>query len=86
MQIEDDERPLGELCGVPPIPHKQNKAGRTIIDDFIDRLKREDASKTAEAQDTARRPIAGTRYDINGYAGGPTTIRDLCFVEKRKAR
>ncbi len=84
-KFEEDES-IAELCGVPRTPYKLNKRGRALIGDFVDRLRREDASKIANVQDSNRHPIGSTRYDINSYAGGPATIRDLCFIEKRKVR
>ena len=82
----EEEESTAELCGAPRMPHKLNKKGRESIVDLIDRLRREDASKVANIQDSERHHFGSTRYDVNSYSGGPATIRDLCFVEKRKAR
>jgi hypothetical protein len=82
----EEEESTAELCRIPRMPHKLNKGEQRVIDDLIDRLTREDASGTANIQDAERRHIGSTRYDINAYGGGPATIPDLCFVEKRKVR
>jgi hypothetical protein len=83
----EEEESLAELCrGRTREPHKLGKRGRMIVGDLMDRVKREDASKAANIQDSERLHVGSTRYDVNSYVGGPATIRDLCFVEKRKVR
>ena len=82
----EDERSVAELLGVPRVPHKLTKPHRAMIADMIDCAIRKNASKIAEVQDGTRRPVENNRYDVNSYAGGPTTIPDLCVVKKRKVR
>jgi len=81
----EEEESVAELCRTPPVK-QGNKLVRTIVGDLIDREKRDDARKTASIQDTERRHVEGTRYDVNSYAGGPMTIADLCVVKKKKVR
>lgn len=50
----EEEELTAELCGAPRMPHKLNKKGREFIVDLIDRLRREDASKVANIQDSER--------------------------------
>jgi hypothetical protein len=83
---DEDERSLAELCATPRMPYKLKKAGKRVIGDFLDRWKREGASETAKAQDSQRCPNSSTRYDVNNYSGGPTTIHDVGVIEKRKVR
>jgi len=84
-QFEDEES-VTDLCKAPRLPYKLNKGGRRIVADLIDRVRREDASKTAKVQDSQRRYVGSDRYDVNSYAGGPVTIPDLCVIKKRKIR
>jgi hypothetical protein len=82
----EEEESVAELCGAPLVKGKSNKIVQTIVGDLMDRVKRDDARRTAAIQDVERRHVGGTRYDVNSYAGGPVTIPDLCVVEKRKVR
>ena len=84
---EFEEESVAELCRTPLLKHKHNnKITERVMDGFIDRWRRDIARKTASIQDAARHHVNSTRYDVNSYAGGPTTIADLCVVEKRKVR
>lgn len=82
--IDEDDRSLAEICEARETLPKLKKSGKQNIADFIDRWKREDASKVAKAQDSQIRPNFGTRFDVNNYAGGPVAIRDIGVIEKRK--
>jgi hypothetical protein len=82
----EPEDSVADLCAVPPAKRKVNKITETIVGNFMDQVKRDNARKTAANQDLERRPVVGTRYDVNSYAGGPVTILDLCVVEERKVR
>jgi hypothetical protein len=82
----EPEDTVAELCAAPRMPHKVNKKGRDIVPNLMDRVKREEARKTATLQDSKQQHIESTRYDVNSYAGGPATIPDVCVIEKRKRR
>ena len=85
-KFEEDDRSIAELCAPSRVPHKINKAGRAILGSLVDRLRRQDASMVAQAQDSGMRHTESTRYNVNSYSGGPTSIRDIAFIKKRKMR
>ena len=84
----EPEDSVAELCRPPPARKfsKADKFVNRLIDDHFDCKKRDGAREIASVQDSERRYVEDTRYDINAYRGGPVTIPDVCVVEKRKVR
>ena len=85
----EPEESVAELCRTPPAKKPNPKTAKLVsrwIGDYLDSKKRDGARESAAIQDSERRYVEDTRYDINAYPGGPVTIPDVCVVEKRKVR
>jgi hypothetical protein len=79
LEGEDQAREaVNELFGELPA-----KLPQGLLEDVMDGWKRGDARETAGAQDAERRHVNSTRYDVNSYGGGATSIPDVCLIKKR---